>query len=45
MRHGVEKVADNDALPLNAARRDDNDNLKSFWGLATPTTVLDRFPS
>ena len=32
LRHSVEKVAINDALPLKAARRDAIATLKSFWG-------------
>jgi len=39
----LEKVATNDALH-EAARGDAITNLKYFWGLATPTTVLARFP-
>jgi len=37
-------MAINNAMPLKTALCDTIANLKSFWGLATPTTVLARFP-
>jgi len=41
----LEKVATNYALPLKAAQSNAIGNLKSLWGLRTPTTVLARFPT
>jgi len=38
-------VAINDVLPLKATRGDDIANLKTFYGLATPTAVLTRWAS